>query len=214
MCTTPQVLVIPAGGIVAGGGRTSVDDFIAALADALAQLLGEPARALAILGAIGSERVLDTLATEAGLPGVAIESRSLRHDDFESAQVRTPLVVKVPATDTERYGVERFGPVAFVVETRDVDHSFEIWRALTETRGALTALVYSTDPAVIEKAEQIAIESGVSISSNLLADVYVNQTTAFSDFHATGANPAAGATITDAAFVSSRFRVVEARRPA
>ena len=73
--------------------------------------------------------------------------------------------------------------------------------------------MFSTDPAIVEAAEQIAIDSGVSISSNLLADVYVNQTTAFSDFHATGANPAASATITDAAFVSSRFRVVEARRP-
>jgi len=73
--------------------------------------------------------------------------------------------------------------------------------------------VYSTDPAIVEAAEQIAIDSGVSISSNLLADIYVNQTTAFSDFHATGANPAAGATITDAAFVSNRFRIVETRRP-
>ena len=56
------------------------------------------------------------------------------------------LSSKVPAADIARYGVERFGPVAFVVETRDTAHSFEIWRELTETRGALTALVYSTDP--------------------------------------------------------------------
>jgi len=213
MCTTPQVLFIPAGGIEAGARRASVDEFVAALNGALAELLGEPARAMAILGAIGSEQVLATLEAEAKLPGVVIESRSLPHDDFETARVRTPLVVKVSAADTVRYGVERFGPVAFVVETRDTAHSFEIWRALTETRGALTALVYSTDRAIVEAAEQIAIDSGVSISSNLLADVYVNQTTAFSDFHATGANPAAGATITDAAFVSSRFRIVEARRP-
>jgi len=43
--------------------------------------------------------------------------------------------------------------------------------------------------------------------------VYVNQTAAFSDFHATGANPAANASLTDAAFVAGRFRVVEIRRP-
>ena len=62
MCTTPQVLLIPARGIVAGGEhRISVDEVIAALADALAKLLAEPARAMAILGAIGSEHVLDTL---------------------------------------------------------------------------------------------------------------------------------------------------------
>ena len=41
--------------------------------------------------------------------------------------------------------------------------------------------------------------------------VYVNQSAAFSDFHATGANPAANAALTDAAFVASRFRVVQSR---
>ena len=39
MCTTPQVLLIPAGGIVVGDAHVSVDDVIAALADALAELL-------------------------------------------------------------------------------------------------------------------------------------------------------------------------------
>jgi hypothetical protein len=42
--------------------------------------------------------------------------------------------------------------------------------------------------------------------------VYVNQSAAFSDFHATGANPAANAALTDAAYVASRFRIVQSRR--
>ena len=37
---------------------------------------------------------------------------------------------------------------------------------------------------------------------------------AFSDFHATGANPAANACLTDPAFVAGRFRIIESRRPA
>ena len=42
--------------------------------------------------------------------------------------------------------------------------------------------------------------------------MYVNQSAAFSDFHATGANPAANSALTDAAYVASRFRIVQSRR--
>jgi hypothetical protein len=74
--------------------------------------------------------------------------------------------------------------------------------------------VYSTDQAVLTSADHVACEIGVSVSQNLTSDVYVNQSAAYSDYHATGANPAANATLTDAAFVASRFRIVESRRPA
>ena len=42
--------------------------------------------------------------------------------------------------------------------------------------------------------------------------MFVNQTAAFSDFHGTGANPAANSAYVDAAFVANRFRVVTTRR--
>ena len=47
---------------------------------------------------------------------------------------------------------------------------------------------------------------------NLTGGVYVNQSAAFSDFHATGANPAANASFTDEAFVTPRFHVTQSRR--
>ena len=42
--------------------------------------------------------------------------------------------------------------------------------------------------------------------------MFVNQSAAFSDFHGTGANPAANSTYTDGAYVASRFRFVQSRR--
>jgi hypothetical protein len=51
----------------------------------------------------------------------------------------------------------------------------------------------------------------VALSINLTGGVFVNQSAAFSDYHGTGANPAANAALTDAAFVASRFRVVQHR---
>jgi hypothetical protein len=75
----------------------------------------------------------------------------------------------------------------------------------------LTLSVYSTDDKVIDAAHEAAIEGGVALSINLTGGVFVNQTAAFSDFHGTGANPAANAVLSDAAFVANRFRVVQSR---
>jgi hypothetical protein len=63
----------------------------------------------------------------------------------------------------------------------------------------------------LNRAFEIATEAGVALSCNLTGGVYVNQSAAFSDFHGTGANPAANAALTDSAFVASRFRVVQSR---
>jgi hypothetical protein len=50
------------------------------------------------------------------------------------------------------------------------------------------------------------------LSINLTGGVFVNQSAAFSDYHGTGANPAANAALTDSAFVARRFTVVQHRR--
>jgi len=46
-----------------------------------------------------------------------------------------------------------------------------------------------------------------------MGNIYVNQSSAFSDFHVSGANPAGNAALTDAQFVAGRFRVVQSRVP-
>ena len=60
--------------------------------------------------------------------------------------------------------------------------------------------------------EELAQDVGVALSVNLDNGLFVNQSAAFSDFHGTGANPAANAAYADAAFISNRFRVVTTRR--
>jgi len=83
-------------------------------------------------------------------------------------------------------------------------------RAVKE-HGALTVGLYSTKQEVVDAMTEATLRAGVSLSINLTGNVYVNQSAAFSDFHATGANPAANASYTDSAFVASRFRVVQRR---
>ncbi|HEY1181174.1 MAG TPA: phenylacetic acid degradation protein PaaN, partial [Rhodocyclaceae bacterium] len=89
--------------------------------------------------------------------------------------------------------------------------SLAIAKAAARDHGALTLSVYSRNPEIIEQARDAAEEGGVALSINLTGGVFVNQSAAFSDFHGTGANPAANASLSDAAFVANRFRVVQSR---
>jgi hypothetical protein len=68
-----------------------------------------------------------------------------------------------------------------------------IARDAVRGHGALT-LVYSTREDMIGEAIEVAEDAGVALSINLTGSVFVNQSAAFSDYHGTGANPAANAT--------------------
>ncbi|HEX3003871.1 MAG TPA: hypothetical protein VHO27_06655, partial [Angustibacter sp.] len=107
---------------------------------------------------------------------------------------------------------ECFGPVVFLIATDSTEQSLQRFRDTVREHGAMTAAVYSTSDDVLDAARGAAVDAGVALSENLNGQVFVNQTAAFSDFHGTGANPAANATYTDGAFVASRFRVITARR--
>jgi acyl-CoA reductase-like NAD-dependent aldehyde dehydrogenase len=147
-----------------------------------------------------------------GVGTAVLDSQEVKHPAFESAVVRTPVIRRLGADDEATYGREWFGPVSFVVETASTDDSLSVFRRIVGAKGALTASVYSTDEAVLDAAEVAAMEAGVHLSANLTGGVFVNQSAAFSDFHASGANPAANAALTDGAYVASRFRVVQSRR--
>src|SRR5262245_16556389 len=106
-----------------------------------------------------------------------------------------------------------FGPIAYLVATENTDDSITRATRTAREKGAITCSVYSTDPGVLAKAADQATAAGASTSCNLLGDVYVNQSAAFSDYHVSGANPAGNATLTDAGFVTARFHVVQNRVP-
>jgi hypothetical protein len=99
-----------------------------------------------------------------------------------------------------------------VIATRDTGESIQLFRTTVRDHGAMTASVYATSDEVMGEMRDAALDVGVALSENLLGGVFVNQSAAYSDFHGTGANPAANASYTDGAYVASRFRVVQSRR--
>ncbi|SAL80579.1 phenylacetic acid degradation protein paaN [Caballeronia terrestris] len=212
MCTAPQNIYVPRDGIRTSDGQLSFDDVAKTLAGAVEKLVSDPARAVELTGAIQNDGVLQRIDEARKLGEVLADSQTLAHPVFAGARVQSPLVLKLDArTDSSKFTKEWFGPISFVIATDSTAQSLELAGSIAAEHGALTLSVYSTDDAVIEAAHEEAIRGGVALSINLTGGVFINQSAAFSDFHGTGANPAANAALADAAFVANRFRVVQSR---
>ncbi|BDC39578.1 phenylacetic acid degradation protein PaaN [Paraburkholderia terrae] len=212
MCTAPQNIYVPRDGIRTAEGTIPFQAVADAIAGAVQKLGSDPARAVELLGAIQNEAIEQRIDEARKLGHVLADSQSLEHPTFAGARVRTPLVLQLDAaTDEAKFTKEWFGPISFVIATDSTAQSLELAGRIAAEHGALTLSVYSTDDTVIEAATEASILGGVALSINLTGGVFINQSAAFSDFHGTGANPAANAALADAAFVANRFRVVQSR---
>ncbi|MGN6023271.1 phenylacetic acid degradation protein PaaN [Alcaligenes faecalis] len=211
MCTAPQNIYVPRDGIRTADGVMSFDEVAQGLAQAVQKLVSDPARAVEITGAVQNEACAQRIdqARQLGMPVLA-DSQTLEHPAFPGARIRTPLVLQA-RVDQPEIQQEWFGPIVFVVQTDSTEQSIEVAGRNVIEHGALTLSAYSTDDAVTAKIQRMAERSGVSLSLNLTGAVFINQTAAYSDFHGTGANPAANASLSDSAYVANRFRVVQTR---
>jgi phenylacetic acid degradation protein paaN len=213
MCTTPQNILVPRGGIETDQGRKSHDEVASGIAAAVRKLTAaDPARGVEVIGAIANDANLRRIDEARATGEVLLDSASVEHPTYPRATVRTPLILRQTADGESVFDKEWFGPISYVVATDSTEQSLALFRRIVGARGALTASVYSTNEKVLDAAEQAAVEVGVHLSCNLTGGVFVNQSAAFSDFHATGANPAANAALTDGAYVANRFRIVQSRR--
>ncbi len=211
MCTAPQNIYVPRDGIRTADGHASFDEVAQAIAGAVQKLTGDPARSVDLIGAIQNDGVVTRIAQARQLGRVLADSQKLDHPAFPGARVHTPLVLQLDAAERAKFTQEWFGPISFVIGTDSTRQSLDFAGDIAAEHGALTLSVYSTDEAVIDAAHDAAVRGGVALSINLTGGVFVNQSAAFSDFHGTGANPAANAALSDAAFVANRFRVVQSR---
>lgn len=212
MCTAPQNVFVPAGGIETDQGHKSFDEVAAGLAKAVDELLSDPARAMAVCGAIAADATIERVRSAESL-GRVVRASAPIEGAGEDVRTATPLILAVEASAEDAYSEERFGPIAFVVACADADDALARAAASARARGAITAAVYASDEDFLARAADAFAAAGANLSCNLTGGIYVNQSAAFSDYHATGANPAANACLTDTAFVAGRFRIVAVRRP-
>lgn len=213
MCTTSQALLIPAAGIQTDEGHKSFEQVGEDLATAVTSFLAKPEVAHAVLGAIQSDDTLQRIeqAGSGAMGQVVLGPRTLDNPDFPKARVRTPVLIACEADDPSHYMHEQFGPISFLTKVADTATAIALTERIVRTQGALTVGIYSTNEAVLGSMTEASWRAQVALSINLTGGVFVNQSTAFSDFHGTGGNPAANASYADSAFVANRFRVVQRR---
>jgi phenylacetic acid degradation protein paaN len=208
MCTAPQNVFVPRGGIETNEGHKSFEETAKGIADAVDRLLAEPARAQTVLGAIQGDATLDRVKEAASFGRVVRASAPVEG----LARSATPLILAVDADDERAWREERFGPISFVIATDSTADSLARAESSIRDKGAITAALYTSSDAVADAAEAAFARANVALSINLIGAVFVNQSSAFSDFHVTGGNPAGNASLTDAAFVANRFRIAAVRR--
>lgn len=208
MCTAPQDIFVPRGGIETNLGHKSFDDVGAGITASIDALLADPTRCAGVCGAIADPATIARVDHFKTLGRIIRESSS-----FEGARSATPMVLAVDAQTTHVHEEECFGPISFLVAVENADAGIAAAAGLARRKGAITAALYDTDEARIARAAEAFAHAGVNLSVNLTGNIFVNQSAAFSDFHVTGSNPAGNASLTDTAFVANRFRLAMWRRP-
>ncbi|QPC44196.1 phenylacetic acid degradation protein PaaN [Kaustia mangrovi] len=211
MCTAPQNVYVPRDGIGTDEGHKGFDEVADGIAGAVDKLLGDPARAAGICGALAAPATLERVGACAKLGTLARASAPI--EGLDEARTATPLIVKLDGANAHDHEEERFGPISFVIAADDAHDCIRRASEGARRKGALTAAIYATDEALIDEAADAFAAAGVVLSCNLTGGIFVNQNAAFSDYHVTGANPAGNACLTDAAFVANRFRISAIRRP-
>jgi phenylacetic acid degradation protein paaN len=207
MCTTTQNIFVPRDGIDTDLGHQTFEQVGEDLGAAINDLLSDPRRAMTILGAIVNDEVLARIEGADRLGRILLASKTIEHPEYPTATI----LVAAQGVDDPAVMTEQFGPITLLIPTDGVEHAVAALRQTVLAHGAITAGVYSTKESVLRAVREAAIESGVALSENLVGPIYLNQSAAFSDFHATGLNPAANASLTDLAFVTPRFHVVQSR---
>jgi phenylacetic acid degradation protein paaN len=217
MCTSPQNIYLPAHGVQTPGGVVSCDEVAQRLANAVQALVSDPKKAAMILATLQSPQtlaLLDDLAREGKQRGrLLLSPHAYAHPDYPEARTSTPLMLQVTKGERDLYGEERFGPISFVITCDSAQDALAQACADVREFGGLTAFLYATDEAFVAEAERAYAKAGAQLTINLTGPMPLNFAAAYSDYHVTGLNPAGNATLTDLAFVASRFRISQSRRP-
>jgi phenylacetic acid degradation protein paaN len=217
MCTSPQNIYVPQSGVHTPQGMVPFKEVATRLAAAVQALTSEPKKAAMILATIQSPQTLALLAQMQSMGEqrgqVLLAPKAYPHPEFAHARTSTPLMLQVTTQERDLYAEERFGPISFVIACQDADDALHQATQDARTQGGLTAFLYSTREDFIARAEAAYARAGAQLTINLVGAMPLNFAAAYSDYHVTGLNPAGNATLTNLAFVASRFGIVQSRRP-
>ncbi len=212
MCTAPQNIYIPEGGIKTKDGHASFDEVAKAIVEQTKGLVEHPKAGYAVAGAIQSKATSERITEASKLGGkILLESKPIANPEFPDAHTQSPIIIEVEKSKRDIIKGEMFGPIVFIIPTKDTAESLQLTASGAREHGAITCSAYTTDPKVMDQIAFEMAEAGTPVSFNLTGNIYVNQNSGFSDFHVTGGNPAGNASFTNPEFVVKRFVRIQSR---
>jgi phenylacetic acid degradation protein paaN len=212
MCTAPQNIFISEN-VPTAEGSLSFDEVADVIAKSIGGLVGHPKMGAGTLGGIQNDLTTKRIKEGGDFGGeMILEPQTVVNEEFENARIASPTIIKMDAANIDTYSHECFGPVLFLIKTKNTDDSVAIAANLAETKGAITCLAFSTDEATQQRIEDAMNAVFTPVSFNLNGAAFVNQHAAFSDFHVTGGNPAGNASFTNPDYINRRFVWVGNRR--
>jgi phenylacetic acid degradation protein paaN len=206
MCTAPQNIFIPSGGIETPNGIVSYADCTQALVDAINGIVNNPKAGPPTVGAIQSDITLARTQNAATIGGkILLNSAPVKNEEFEHARTASPTLIEVSGGDMAIYQTEQFGPIAFLIKCKDIEECISKAKQMAIEHGAITCLAFSTNAQVKEQITSAMNEAFTPVSFNFSGAAFVNQHAAFSDFHVTGGNPSGNASFTNPEYINRRF---------
>lgn len=212
MCTAPQNFYIPKDGIKTSEGHASFTEVRDAIIESIKGLVGHPKMGHAVVGAIQSDATKKRIADAKGLGGtVLLESTKVENPEFPDLSSASPIVIEITPDKRSVFEQELFGPIAFIIPTKNTEESLYLASDIAKEHGAISCGAYTLDETTMDLIARDMAEAGTPVSFNLTGNIYVNQNAGFSDFHVTGGNPAGNATFTNPEFLLKRFTRVQSR---
>lgn len=211
MCTAPQNVYIPRGGVRQGDRMLSYEEVRSALEKAIQDLTGHPKAAPAILGALQNETVGERISALAQVSGTRKAPAPYAHPEYQQARTLTHVLIELSSPREPLAREEHFGPRLLFIPVSSAQEGLQEIYQLAREKGMLSCAIYTADEAFKRESARLLAEAAVPVSYNYRGSVFINQNAAFSDFHGSGGNPASNASFTDTAFIVKRFRWVELR---
>jgi phenylacetic acid degradation protein paaN len=205
MCTAPQNVFVPAGGISTSEGHLSFDEVVSGITAAIKGLVENPKMGPFTLGAIQNDVTKNRVLKMLENLNVALGPLECVNPEFADTRVLSPSVVVVDAKDADTWQHECFGPILFIVKAADAKECLTLTAASAENKGAITCQCYSTNETFMNEVENTMNTVFTPVSFNFTGAAFVNQHAAFSDLHVSGGNPSGNASFTDALYINRRF---------
>lgn len=204
MCTAPQNIFI-AEEVKSAEETYSYNQVIEAIKEAVKGVINHPKMGAGTLATIQNDATVKRIEEGGDFGGeILLEGSPITNTEFGNARVKSPTLI---ATDTANTKIEEecFGPLVFLVKTKNTKESVTKAAAIAKTKGAITCLAFSTDKQAQELIKQEMNAAFTPVSLNMKGAGFVNQHAAFSDLHVSGGNPAGNASFADSSYLNRRF---------